>query len=171
MTISIIYLPSCDVSLMQGSPAHTCPGPSRLGRFMALSPSRAQEERAWRVRSTSGSVIPGRAWALFIHCSCQTTSGSTCGRAGQDVTTFYEQSAEPTTPRPVETIFVVQADGTGVLMVQPPIQASSVRLGKGQKRTKQKEAVVTGLYTIPPYPRSPQEVVTLGGGPTCRRIP
>jgi hypothetical protein len=79
--------------------------------------------------------------------------------AGQDVTTFYEQPAEPTTPPPVETILVVQADGQGVPMVQPPTQASSGRLGKGQKRTKKKEAVVTGLYTITPYPRSPQEVV------------
>jgi hypothetical protein len=79
--------------------------------------------------------------------------------AGQDVTTFYEQPAEPTTPPPVETILVVQADGTGVPMVQPPTQASSGRLGKGRKRTKKKEAVVTGLYTITPYPRSPQEVV------------
>ena len=79
--------------------------------------------------------------------------------AGQDVTTFYEQPAEPTTPPASETILVVQADGKGVPMVPPPAPASSVRLGKGQKRTKKKEAVVTGLYTIAPYPRSPQEVV------------
>jgi hypothetical protein len=32
-------------------------------------------------------------------------------------------------------------------------------LGKGQKRTKKKEAVVTSLYTIAPYVRTPQEVV------------
>ncbi len=79
--------------------------------------------------------------------------------AGGDVTTFYAQPAEPAAPVPAATILVVQADGKGVPMVQPPTQAPSVRLAKGQKRTKKKEAVVTGLYTIPPYPRTPQAVV------------
>jgi hypothetical protein len=81
--------------------------------------------------------------------------------AGQDVTPFYEQPAESTTPPLVETILVVQADGKGVPMVQLPPQTPSVRLGKGQKRTKKKEAVVTGLYSIAPYCRTPQEVVAV----------
>jgi hypothetical protein len=79
--------------------------------------------------------------------------------AGADVTTFYEQPADPTAPVPSGTILVVQADGKGVPMVQSPSQRPPVRLGKGQKRGKKKEAVVTGLYTIVPYPRTPQEVV------------
>jgi hypothetical protein len=79
--------------------------------------------------------------------------------AGGDVMTCYEQPAEPAAPPPAGTILVVQADGKGVPMVQPPIQKSAVRLAKGQKRTKKKEAVVTGLYTISPYQRTPQEVV------------
>ena len=36
--------------------------------------------------------------------------------------------------------------------VTPPVRL-------GQKRTKKKEAVVTSLYTIAPYPRTPQDVV------------
>jgi hypothetical protein len=44
-------------------------------------------------------------------------------------------------------------------MGQPPAPAPGVRLGKGQKRSKQPEAVVTALYTIPPSPRTPQAVV------------
>jgi hypothetical protein len=56
-------------------------------------------------------------------------------------------------------IIVVQANGKGVPMVQPPTESPSVRLGKGQTHTKKKEAVVTGLYTIAPYRRTPQEVV------------
>lgn len=79
--------------------------------------------------------------------------------AGGDVTPFYEQPAEPTAPPPAATILVVQADGKGVPMVQPPTQRPAVRLAKGQKRTKKKEAVVTSLYTISPYERTPQEVV------------
>jgi hypothetical protein len=44
-------------------------------------------------------------------------------------------------------------------MVPPPTQTPPVRLGKGQKHGKKQEAVVTGLDTIAPYPRTPQEVV------------
>ena len=76
--------------------------------------------------------------------------------AGQDVTIFDEQPAEPTTSPPVETILVLQADGRGVPMVQPPTQASSVRLGKWQKRTKKKE--------YGPSPPSPHTRAALGGG-------
>jgi hypothetical protein len=65
--------------------------------------------------------------------------------AGGAVTPFYKQPVEPAAPPPVATILVVQADGTGVPMVQPPMQRPAVRLAKGQKRTKTKEAVVTGL--------------------------
>jgi hypothetical protein len=79
--------------------------------------------------------------------------------AGGDVTTFYEQPPEPVAPSPAATILVVQADGKGVPMVQPPTQGPSRRLTKGQKRTKKKEAVVTSLYTVSPYQRTPQEVV------------
>jgi hypothetical protein len=79
--------------------------------------------------------------------------------AGQDVTTFYEQPAAPTAPPPVGTILVVQADGKEGPMVQPSPEGPSVRLGKGQKHTKKKEAVVTGLYTIAPDQRPPQDVV------------
>ena len=66
-------------------------------------------------------------------------------QAGEHVTTFYEQPADPTAPVPAGTILVVQADGKGVPMVPPPTQTPPVRLGKGQKRGKKKEAVVHGL--------------------------
>src|SRR5882724_6163189 len=79
--------------------------------------------------------------------------------AGGEVTTFYEQPPEPVAPSPAATILVVQADGKGVPMVQPPTQGPSRRLTKGQKRTKKKAAVVTSLYTVSPYQRTPQEVV------------
>jgi hypothetical protein len=79
--------------------------------------------------------------------------------AAEDVSPFYEQPAAPTALPAIGTILVVQSDGKGVPMVQPSTQAPGVRLGKGQKRGTKKEAVVTGLYTIAPYPRTPQEVV------------
>ncbi len=75
----------------------------------------------------------------------------------RDVDRFYERPPRPVVA-PAATILVVQADGKGVPQVQPPPPPPPVRLGTGQKRTKKKEAIVTALYTIAPYRRTPQEV-------------
>ena len=75
-----------------------------------------------------------------------------------DVEAFYEQ--KPVPPSESEgSILVVQADGKGVPMVREEPAHQPARRGKGQKRTKKKEAVVTAIYTIAPYNRSPHEVV------------
>jgi hypothetical protein len=79
--------------------------------------------------------------------------------AGRDVTLFYAQPDELPPASTVDPILVVQADGKGVPMVESSTQTPPVLLSKGQKHTKKKEAVVTGLYTIAPYQRTPQEVV------------
>jgi hypothetical protein len=79
--------------------------------------------------------------------------------AAADVSAFYQQPPDPATPIPLGSILVVQADGKGVPMVQPPPETPPLRLGKGQKRTKKKEAIVTTLYTIAPYVRTAQDVV------------
>jgi hypothetical protein len=74
-----------------------------------------------------------------------------------DVEAFYEQK----TPLPVETessILVIQADGKGVPMVRDESAKQPARRGKGQKKTKKKESVVTAIYTIAPYLRTPQQV-------------
>ena len=76
-----------------------------------------------------------------------------------DVAAFYDQVPSTPAPVPLGTIVVAQADGKGVPMVQPPLKTTPVRLGKGEKRTKKKEAIVSALYTIAPYPRTPQEVL------------
>ena len=75
-----------------------------------------------------------------------------------DVEVFYEQKAAP----PSETegsILVIQADGKGVPMVRDESSNQPARRGKGQKRTKKKESVVTAIYNIAPYLRTPQQVV------------
>ena len=79
--------------------------------------------------------------------------------AAADVSAFYQQPTDLAMPIPLGTILVVQADGKGVPMVQPPPETPPLRLGKGQKRTKKKEAIVTALYTIAPYVRTAQDVV------------
>ncbi len=65
---------------------------------------------------------------------------------------------DPTMPITLGSILVVQADGKGVPLVQPPLPDPPLRLSKGQKRTKKKEAIVTCLYTIAPYIRTAQDV-------------
>ncbi len=76
-----------------------------------------------------------------------------------DVTAFYAQAPNPDEPIALGPILVVQADGKGVPQAQALTTASRERLGKGEKRSKKKEAVVTSLYSIAPYPRTPQDVV------------
>jgi hypothetical protein len=76
-----------------------------------------------------------------------------------DVAAFYDQLPETEPPTPLGSILVAQADGKGVPMVQPSGTSTVVRLGKGQKRTTKKEAIVTALYTIAPYLRTPQDVL------------
>jgi len=76
-----------------------------------------------------------------------------------DVTAFYAQAPDPDEPVALGSILVVQADGKGVPQAQALATASHDRLGKGEKRSKKKEAVVTCLYSIAPYPRTPQDVV------------
>jgi hypothetical protein len=44
-------------------------------------------------------------------------------------------------------------------MVRETAAAAKMRLGKGDKRSKKKEAIVTTCYTIAPHPRTPAAVV------------
>src|SRR6266540_5228335 len=78
--------------------------------------------------------------------------------AAADMSAFYQQPPTPAAPLALGSILVVQADGKGVPLVQPPPSDPPLRLSKGQKRTKKKEAIVTCLYTIAPYVRSAQDV-------------
>lgn len=78
--------------------------------------------------------------------------------AAADVSAFYQQPPAPATPLTLGSILVVQADGKGVPLVQPPLPDPPLRLSKGQKRTKKKEAIVTCLYSIAPYVRTAQDV-------------
>lgn len=76
----------------------------------------------------------------------------------QDVAAFYAQPPSARDPRSAGSILVVQADGKGVPMVQPPLENPPLRVGKGQKRTKKKEAMVTCIYTVAPSVRTPADV-------------
>jgi hypothetical protein len=76
-----------------------------------------------------------------------------------EVEAYYAQKAAPT-PSSEAEILVIQADGKGVPMILAEKPADKVRLGKGEKRGRKKEAVVTGVYTIAPAMRTPEQVVS-----------
>ena len=81
------------------------------------------------------------------------------GEDAVDVEAYYAQKPAPV-PQAEAEILVIQADGKGVpIIYEEPAPAQPVRLGKGQKRGRKKEAIVTSVYTIPPQPRTPQQVV------------
>lgn len=85
--------------------------------------------------------------------------------------------AQPTALPAVGTLLGVQADGPGGPMGQPPTPRLPRRLGKGHKRTTKQAAVGTGLSTMAPSPRPPQEVVAAllqdpdGRAPGARPVP
>ncbi len=78
-----------------------------------------------------------------------------------DVAPFYERpvAAEATVVE-AATILVAQADGKGVRLIQPAPAERPVRPGKGAPPNRMREAVVTALYTIQPYPRTPEAVAS-----------
>ena len=98
----------------------------------------------WPIRS---------ARILGLELSTQAISDLVAEDAG-DVEAFDVQQAPPT-PTSEAALLVVQADGKGVPIVRATPAEAKVRLGKGDKHSRKKEAVVTGLYTIAPHPCHP----------------
>jgi hypothetical protein len=74
-----------------------------------------------------------------------------------DVESYYAQKLAPQPAEETE-ILVIQADGKGAPMVLEEPPDPQVRLGKGQKRGRKQEAMVTSIYTIAAHLRTPQAV-------------
>jgi len=73
-----------------------------------------------------------------------------------DVESYYAQKPPPNPAEEAE-ILVVQADGKGVPMVLEKPPEPLARLGKGQKRGRKQEAMVTSVYTIAVHIRTPRQ--------------
>jgi len=74
------------------------------------------------------------------------------------VESYYSEKVAPV-PTSEAVLLVIQADGKGVPMVRETPVADKVRLGKGEKHAKKKEAIVTAAYTMAPQPRTADEVI------------
>lgn len=80
------------------------------------------------------------------------------GEDAADVSAYYAQKPAPVASSEAE-ILVIQADGKGIPMILEETQPDKVRLGKGEKHGRKKEAIVTSLYTIAAFARTPEQVV------------
>ena len=75
-----------------------------------------------------------------------------------DVSNYYDQKSAPT-PSSEAEILVIQADGKGVPLISEKTKPDKVRLGKGEKYGRKKEAIVTSIYSIASAPRTPAQVI------------
>ena len=78
--------------------------------------------------------------------------------AAADVVAFSEQPPDLTACTEADAVLVIQADGKGVPLIPPTPGARPVRRGKGQRACPTREAIVTGLYRVAPYVRTPEQV-------------
>jgi hypothetical protein len=76
----------------------------------------------------------------------------------RDADPYYQAQGTPP-PDSEADVLVAAIDGKGVPIVKDQPAEHRTRLGKGQKRSRKKEAVVTAVYTIAPQPRRPEDIV------------
>jgi len=91
-------------------------------------------------------------------------------RAAQDYDSFYE-GRPALDPEGTGSVLVVSADGKGVVMLPRDLREATrkaaqkrspkldKRLTKGEKRHRKRMATVATVYTLPPHPREPEDVV------------
>ena len=79
--------------------------------------------------------------------------------AARHVETFYESLPAPA-PETEASIIVTTIDGKGVPMVKDQPAEHKVRLGPGEKLSHTKEATVGAVYTIEPYERTADDIVS-----------
>ena len=80
------------------------------------------------------------------------------GEDAADVSAYYAQKPAPVASSEAE-ILVIQADGKGIPMILEETKRAKVRLGKGEKYGRKKEAIVTSVYSIEAFIRTPEQVV------------
>ena len=88
------------------------------------------------------------------------------GEDAVEVLKYYAQKPALATGSEAE-ILVVQADGKGIPMILEEVQRDGeqsqtidkVRLGKGEKQGRKKEAIVTSVYSIETFARTPKQVI------------
>ena len=83
----------------------------------------------------------------------------------EHMATYYAQQP-PVQIAAQDTILAVTSDGKGIPMIRKDSPPPSARRGKGKNKTATKEAIVTASYTIAPYVRTSESVMTAFLGDT-----
>lgn len=78
--------------------------------------------------------------------------------AACDAQNFYDQKAAPAKKTEGE-LLVATVDGKGVPIRSEELQGEKIRLGKGEKPGKKKEAIVSAVYTVDRFPRTAEDVI------------
>ena len=78
--------------------------------------------------------------------------------AAADADAYYEAQGVPP-PETEAEVLVTAIDGKGVPMVKEEPAEHKVRLGRGEKLSRKKEAVVSAIYTLAPQPRTADDVL------------
>lgn len=95
---------------------------------------------------------------LFGFAPYKHTIEDMAGEAAQDEQAYYDSHPAPD-PDSEGDILVCAMDGKGVPQVKGQPAESKVRLARGEKRSRKKEATVAAVYTIDPYVRTVDDIV------------
>jgi len=101
------------------------------------------------------SDILGRLLGLTLSTRVIQTN---LGEDAAEVSAYYTQKPAPLVSSEAE-ILVIQADGKGIPMILEETKPDKVRLGKGEKHGRKKEAIVTSVYSIKRLMRTPEQVL------------
>ena len=74
------------------------------------------------------------------------------------VAAYYEQQAAPAVGAE-DTILAALADGKGIPMNRQDSPPPQARRGKGGRKTAKRDATITALYRIAPYPRCSDDII------------
>jgi len=95
-------------------------------------------------------------------------------RAARDFTAFYDGRAvpEPSVATQLSDLLVITTDGKGVVMRRNSLRPATARaaskeqhkltrrLSKGEKKNRKRMAQVAAVYTIAPFPREPEDIIS-----------
>ena len=146
-------------------PAYTAPGQPVLCPLDAALglPARCYSDllREWMAYGTTDEAYRETetllARILGLPLSVQALE-TTVAEAAADVAAFYDRPPDPAAPASAGPLLVAQADGKGVPLVPAQPVPRPARRGRGRPPAS-KEAVATALYSLAPYPRTPEDVV------------
>ena len=122
------------------------------------------EEAAETLARYTGAHVPKRQIEELV------------SRAAQDFDDFYETRRQEGAGAPAGagSLLVITSDGKGVVMHKDDLRPATrkaaerkgasqlrTRLSKGEKRGRKRMATVAAIYTVPPYVRTPQEMLAV----------